>query len=178
MKKRATFGVIGLSLIAVISVVLARQKTAKRIEKPLMKKPLMAAATLLLAAQAQTQSHAATWQFKWTPQAGEKAPVVEITPLKYGKTWAYSFQEDDGGTGALTATQPLFARYEWNTAPPGVAGGAKKPFVGTAAIVLGSVGRNSASLNLEQLAELKSKGWNIINHSFRHSGVHWGDPAT
>ncbi|MBW3635143.1 MAG: polysaccharide deacetylase family protein, partial [Armatimonadetes bacterium] len=134
-----------------------------------MKKSLLALTSLL----AGSQVEAATWQFQWTPAAGENTPTVEVTPFKYGKSWAYGVEIDDGGIGALTVSQPLLARYQWNVAPPGVAGGANKPFVGTAAVVVGSIGRNSASMNFEQIAELKKLGWSIVNHSYWHSGVHW-----
>jgi hypothetical protein len=134
-----------------------------------MKIPILALTSFLAAPQVQS----ATWQYKWTPAAGEDAPKVEISPFKYGKSWAYAVEIDDGPTSTLTVSQPLLARYQWNDAPPRVTGGVNKPFVGAAAVVVGSIGRNSASLSLDDLAELKKQGWSIVNHSYWHSGVHW-----
>jgi hypothetical protein len=119
-------------------------------------------------------SHAATWQYSWTPAAGESTPKAEVCPLKYGKTWAYAVEIDDNPASTLTVSQPLLARYSWNDAPPGVAGGKHRPFVGTAAIVLGGINTgNSTRLSLEQINELKKNGWGIANHSYWHTGNHW-----
>ncbi len=124
--------------------------------------------------QAQTQSRAAIWHHRLHIGEGEAALKIEVCPLKYGKRWAYSFEQDDGAISVLTVTQPFFAKYQWNDAPPGVAGGANRPFVGTAAVILGSVG-NGNSVSFEQIAELRKRDWGIANHSFWHSGVHWDE---
>jgi hypothetical protein len=116
---------------------------------------------------------AATWEWTWTPAPGAPVPEAEIMPLKYGKTWAYTVEIDDGPVSTLTVSQPLLANYSWNDAPPGLAGGQDHPFVGGAAVVVGSIARNRTSLGWEQLAELKNLGWSILNHSYWHSGVHW-----
>jgi hypothetical protein len=134
-----------------------------------MKISLVLLATILLV----TNVKAGTWQYKWTPTAGEVAPNVEISPFKYGKTWAYSVEIDDGPSSTLTVSQPLLARYEWNDAPSGILGGINKPIVGTAAVIVGSIGRNSASLSYDQLAQLRKLGWGIVNHTYWHTGVHW-----
>ncbi len=117
-----------------------------------------------------------TWHYKLPVVAGQASLKVEVCPLKYGKTWAYAFQQDDGPVTTLTVSQPLLAHYEWNDAPPGVPGGKNHAFVGTAAVILGSVGRDEASLNFAQIATLHEKGWGISNHSYWHSGL-WWDPA-
>jgi hypothetical protein len=135
----------------------------------LMKNFLVAGAILLFGSHAE----AATWHYKWKPTISEVTPKVEISPFKYGKTWAYAVEIDDGATSTLTVSQPLLARYQWNDAPVGVIGGVNKPLVGTAAVIVGSIGRNSASLSFEQIAELKKLGWGIVNHSYWHTGVHW-----
>jgi hypothetical protein len=138
-----------------------------------MKKTLLTATTLVLAANA----HAATWEWKLPATAANAAPQVEVSPLKYGKTWAYSVEIDDGPASTLKVSQPLLARYQWNDAPPGITGGTNRPFVGGAAVVLGGINTgNSTGLNYEQLDQLKKSGWSIINHSYWHSGNHW-DPS-
>src|SRR4028118_2277720 len=123
-----------------------------------MKLLLVALATLLVASHV----HAARWQYQWTLAAGQSTPQVEVTPLKYGKSWAYAVEIDDGPSSTLTVSQPLLARYQWNDAPPGVAGGTDRPFVGTAAVVLGGidVGKES-NLSLEQIKELQKHGWSV-----------------
>ena len=138
----------------------------------LVKTFLLFLSALWLCAAAQ----AATWHYKLSVAAGPATPKVEVCPLKYGKTWAYAFQQDDGPLTTLTVSQPLLARYEWNDAPPGVTGGKNHAFAGTAAVIVGSVGRNEASLSFAQIAALQEKGWGISNHSYWHSGV-WWDPA-
>jgi hypothetical protein len=120
-----------------------------------------------------TQSQAAEWRYTWTPVPGDPTPKVVVSPFMYGKSWAYAVEIDDGPASTLTVSQPLLARYGWNDAPPGVRGGSNKPFVGAAAVVVGSIGRNSTVLSYEQLDELKKHGWSIVNHSYWHSGVHW-----
>src|SRR4028118_1471349 len=123
-----------------------------------MKLLLVALATLLVASHV----HAARWQYQWTLAAGQSTPQVEVTPLKYGKSWAYAVEIDDGPSSTLTVSQPLLARYQWNDAPPGVTGGTSRPFVGAAAIVLGGihVGKPT-NLDLEQIAQLKKNGWSM-----------------
>ncbi len=144
-----------------------------------MKNTLLAFGAVALVSQVPaslcSNASAATWQYVLPVVKGAPAPTIEVCSLKYGKTWAYSFEQDDGPVGVLNVTQPFFAKYGWNDAPPGVAGGTNRPFVGTAAIILGSVGSNDTVLSFEQIAELKKRGWGIANHSFWHTGVHW-DP--
>ena len=138
-----------------------------------MTKTLSALASALLAANAQ----AATWQFS-LPDAAKNVPIkVEVAPFKYGKTWAYSFEQDDSPVTTLTVSQPLLAQYQWNDAPPGVTGGRNRAFVGTAAVILGSLGAgNDTVLTYAQIAALKKSGWGIANHSYGHSGYSW-EPA-
>jgi len=135
-----------------------------------MKNSLVTLSTLLLAANAQ----AATWQWTWVPAAGDGAPRVEVCPLKYGKTWAYAVEIDDGPASTLTVSQPLLARYRWNDAPPGVAGGTDRTFVGAAAVSFSGLDTgNSTRLNLAQIDKLKQSGWSVVNHSYWHTGNHW-----
>ncbi len=119
-------------------------------------------------------AHSAQWVYRWPALPGEAAPKVEVAPLKYDKSWAYAVEIDDGPTSTLEVSLPLLARYQWNDAPPGIAGGANRPFVGTAAVTLNSIETsNSAYLTRAQLDELKIAGWNIVNHSYWHTGNHW-----
>lgn len=113
---------------------------------------------------------AAQWEYHFQgPQ-----PKVEIAPLQYGKTWAYAVEIDDTPVSTHQVSQPLLAQYQWNDAPPGVAGGKNRPFVGAAAVSFGSVDTtNSTYLNLKQLDELKAAGWGVVNHSYWHTGNHW-----
>ncbi len=130
-------------------------------------------ATLLLAAPTQ----AATWQFSLPVSARNTDIHIKVSPLKYGKTWAYSFEQDDSPVTTLTVSQPLLAQYQWNDAPPGIAGGRNHPFVGTAAVILGSLDAgNAAVLTYAQLNQLQKSGWGIANHSYAHSGNSW-DPT-
>lgn len=138
-----------------------------------MKKALPILVTALFATSAQ----ASPWEFPLPTSAKGVAVKVEIASFKYGKTWAYSFEQDDSPVSTLTVSQPLLARYEWNDAPPGVQGGRNHPFVGTAAVILGSLDAgNSTVLTFAQIDELKQKGWGIANHSYAHSGNGW-DPT-
>lgn len=120
-------------------------------------------------------AHAATWTYAWPANAGDPVPKVVVSPMLYGKAWAYAVEIDDGAIGALTVVQPLLAKFEFTDAPPGVAGGRAKPFVGGAAVVVQSVNGNAASLNYEQLRSLRDRGWGVINHSYFHAGRSWGD---
>ena len=150
------------------------QDKTPRLKMTRLKMACLALGAALLPAL-QTPAQAATWRYALPLARGEAAPKIEVCPLKYGKSWAYSFEQDDGPVSTLTVTQPFLAKYQWNDAPPGVAGGVNRPFVGTVAVILGSVGNNDTVLSFEQIAELKKLGWGIANHSFWHSGVHW-DP--
>ncbi|MBC8135918.1 MAG: hypothetical protein H8F28_08550 [Fibrella sp.] len=135
-----------------------------------MTKVFTAFATVLLA----VPSQAAVWQFSLPVSAKNAAIKVEVTPFKYGKTWAYSFEQDDSPASTLTVSQPLLARYQWNDAPPGVIGGRNHPFVGTAAVILGNLDAGNATvLTYPQIAALKKSGWGIANHSYAHSGNGW-----
>jgi hypothetical protein len=142
-----------------------------------MNKFLLASTTIFMAANVHTCANAAKWQWKLPIAAAKSGLQVEVCPLKYGKTWAYSFEIDDGPASTLAVSQPLLARYQWNDAPPGAAGGTLRPFVGGAAVILGSINTgNSTGLTYEQLDQLKKSGWSFLNHSYWHSGNHW-DPA-
>ena len=115
-------------------------------------------------------AHAAQWEYRFSgPQ-----PKVEIAPLKYDKSWAYAVEIDDGPVSTLQVSMPLLAKFQWNDAPPGVKGGNDRPFVGTAAVSFGGFDTgNSTLLNVKQLAELRAAGWDMVNHSYWHTGNHW-----
>lgn len=135
-----------------------------------MKEAVSLIVTVLLA----TQVQAATWQFPLPASAKNTTVKVEVAPLKYGKTWAYSFEQDDSPATTLTVSQPLLAQYQWNDAPPGVSGGKNHPFVGTAAVIMGSLDAgNNTVLTYAQIDHLKKSGWGIANHSYAHSGNSW-----
>ena len=124
------------------------------------------ALSLLTTASAQ----AAQWEYHFTgPQ-----PKVEIAPLKYDKSWAYAVEIDDGPVSTLQVSLPLLAKYQWNDAPPGVKGGKDRPFAGTAAVSFSGFDTgNSTLLNQKQSDELRAAGWDIVNHSYWHTGNHW-----
>jgi hypothetical protein len=101
---------------------------------------------------------------------------VEVAPLKYGKRWAYAVEIDDGPVSTLTVSQPLLAEFRFTDAPPGIPGGKMLPFVGGAAVIALRTGTlNQAFLNWEQLRQLQRNGWELLSHSYWHSGYGW-DP--
>lgn len=116
---------------------------------------------------------AATWSYEW-PASTEAAPKVEIAPLQWGKTWAYSVEIDDGPASTLSVAAPLLARFNFSDAPPGVAGGRLRPFVGGAAIFLSRFDvDNETLLDAKALENLRAAGWELLNHSYWHSGNSW-----
>ena len=121
--------------------------------------------------------HDVEWQFEWKPAPNEIAtPPATICPLKYGKTWAYSLEIDDGPSCTLTVAEPMLREFEYTDAPPGVSGGKPMPFVGNSAVMMIRVtDANSTFLSWDKLAELEHKGWRVANHSFWHSGIHWDE---
>jgi len=134
------------------------------------------AAVFVLASASQfllpSASQAATWEYTW--QGGDKTPTVEISPLKYGKTWVYGVELDDGPATTLTVVKPLLSQFSYSDAPAGVGGGQAKPFVGTAAIFLSRFDTgNNTLLSKAQLRELVEGGWSVVSHSYWHTGNHW-----
>lgn len=115
------------------------------------------------------------WSLEWEPGPDESAVLrTEICPLKFGKTWAYSVEIDDGATSTLTVAEPLLKRFEFTDAPPGVAGGRVRPFVGGAAIMMiRAATTNDGYMGIDRLKELENRGWSVINHSYWHAGNHW-----
>ena len=115
-------------------------------------------------------AHAAQWEYRFTgPQ-----PKVEVAPLKYDKSWAYAVEIDDGPVSTIQVSLPILAGYQWNDAPPGVNGGQTRPFVGTAAVSFSGFDTgNSTLLNQKQADELRAAGWDVVNHSYWHTGNHW-----
>lgn len=118
---------------------------------------------------------AAEWTWEWTPAAGEGPVKAEICPLKYGKTWAYAIEIDDGPKWVRSFAVPFFATYRYTDAPPGVAGGAPRPFVGSVAAVASAIGANDAAVDGGDFAALAAVGWGVMNHSMYHDGRSWGD---
>ncbi|HCE46645.1 MAG TPA: hypothetical protein DET40_24115 [Lentisphaeria bacterium] len=115
-------------------------------------------------------------EIKWEyPLKGDaKAVKASVSPFLYGKTWGYSIELDDGGILAKNVAQPLFAEYKFTDAPPGVKRGKETPFVGTAAVMVCNMsGGNSTILSWDDVKDLLAKGWDISNHSFWHTGIHW-----
>jgi hypothetical protein len=112
------------------------------------------------------------WEYALNGEA--KASKVSLTPFLYGKTWAYTVELDDGGILAKDIAQPLLAEYKYTDAPPGVKGGKEMPFVGSAAVMsCNMAGGNGTVLSWEDVKFLLSKGWDITNHSYWHTGCHW-----
>lgn len=139
-----------------------------------MKIPLLAAAMAANLVMTTVAAHAAERVYRWPASPGETAPKVGIAPLKYDKSWAYAVEIDDGPASTIQVSLPLLAKYQWNDAPPGIAGDTTRPFVGTAAVSLNSIETsNSTYLTRAQLDELKAAGWSVVNHSYWHTGNHW-----
>ncbi len=114
---------------------------------------------------------AAEFEWTWTPGSGEGAVTAHVSTFLYGKRWAYAVELDDGNVDAFTGAEPLLAAYEFSDAPPGVAGGSARRFVGTAAIFPYRISGNDSYLSWEQIATLLSNGWGIANHSYFHQGT-------
>lgn len=120
---------------------------------------------------------AAEWSWTWEPGTGEATPSVEVAPFKYGKVWAYAIEMDDNPISMVKAAKPLFAARHYTDAPPGVAGGNERPFVGGAAVIVANLGAGNRTLvQWEEIRELQAAGWGVINHSYAHAGRTWGDP--
>lgn len=120
-------------------------------------------------------SGAADWSYTWQGDAGKNVKA-SISPLKYGKKWAYSIEFDDGSSFPVQYGEKLISQFKYTDAPPGIKGGKERPFVGTCAISINSINTpNSNSLNWEQIKALQKKGWGFVNHSYWHTGIHW-DP--
>jgi hypothetical protein len=117
----------------------------------------------------------AEWQMTWQSTSGETVHA-EVCPLKYGKSWAYAIEIDDGPKWVRSFAAPFFATYTWTDAPPGVSGGTLRPLVGGVAVIVAAVGTNSTAVNWEDLAALRQAGWGVLNHSWRHDGSTWGGP--
>jgi len=118
------------------------------------------------------------WTWEWAPAAEEGVVAAEVSPFRYGKSWAYSVEIDDGPTSTLTVSQPLLAQYSATDAPPGVRGGRPLPFVGSAATIAMRTGTpNATFLNWEQLRQLREGGWDVANHGYAHAGNHWEPKA-
>ena len=131
------------------------------------------ATIILLAGPAGAQQ--TTWTWSFTPAAGDN-PTAVVTPVKYGKAWAYVVQIDDAPITMLTITGPLLKNYHWTDAPPGMAGGNLHPVVGDAALLTQRVAGNNTYVNWDDLRTLQADGWGVTNHGYWHTGYGW-DPA-
>jgi len=120
---------------------------------------------------------AAEWTWTWTPALGDKAPTAEVCTFKYGKTWAYAVEIDDGPKWARSFAVPFLAEHHYTDAPPGVAVGQRRAFVGSAAVIVGVVGNKDTALNWDDLKALLEAGWGVMNHSFDHRANGWSGPA-
>ncbi len=128
---------------------------------------IFALAFATLAASAQETK----WEY---PLGGDMKPKASLSSFLYGKTWAYTVEFDDGGIFVKNIAQPLFAEYKFTDAPPGIKGGKEMPFVGNAAVmVCNMAGGNGTVLNWDDVKDIISKGWDITNHSYWHTGCHW-----
>ena len=113
------------------------------------------------------------WRWK-CPELAAAARSVTVEPVKFGKSWAYALEFDDGGTFAQDIAVPILEKFIYTDAPPGVSGGRKMPFVASVAVypfVLD--GENNTLLTWEQIRGLREKGWGVSNHSYWHTGNHW-----
>lgn len=115
---------------------------------------------------------------QWTWSIDTDASVqAEVSPLMYGKKWAYAVEIDDGPQNLMTIIQPLLAEFNYTDAPPGIAGGNVKPFVGGAGVIVNSSQTgHPIHLSWEKMQQLKGDGWEIINHGHAHIGRSWGNP--
>jgi hypothetical protein len=130
---------------------------------------------LILLAMARWTS-AAEWTWQWNA-VEDRAPTAEVTKFRYGKVFAYALEMDDGPKSMRTVAMPLLAKQAYTDAPPGVAGGNRRPFVGGAAIIVGSTGtRNSSVIHWDGLQKLRDAGWSLLNHSYFHAGRSYGNP--
>jgi hypothetical protein len=120
---------------------------------------------------------AVEWSWTWPPGTGDQTPTAEICTFKYGKTWAYAIEIDDGPKWVRPFAVPFLADYHYTDAPPGVAGGNRRPFVGSIAVIVGSTGNNDSAANWDDLAALLQAGWSVMNHSFDHRANGWSGPA-
>lgn len=114
---------------------------------------------------------------RWVWESTELAAVAEsvvVEPLKFGKSWAYALEFDDGGIFARDVAESMLTRFGFTDAPPGVPGGRTMPFVASLAIYpLVIDGGNNEFLNWEHIRALQAKGWGVSNHSYWHTGNHW-----
>lgn len=131
---------------------------------------------LLLSVALYVPVSTAEWTWTWTPAAGEKQPQAAFTTFKYGKTWGYAIELDDGPTWVRSFAVPFLAEFGFTDAPPGVADGRRLPFVGGVAIIAGVTGYNDRNLSWDDCAALMAAGWGIINHSLDHRARSWGNP--
>ena len=124
---------------------------------------------------------AAEWSYAWTPSVAEKSKKevvsAEICPFKYGKSWAYAIEIDDGPKWVTSFAAPFLEKFHYTDAPPGCTGGTKLPFVGSVAVIASTIDCNDASVNHDDFATLTKAGWGVMNHSLTHEGRSWGDES-
>ena len=109
------------------------------------------------------------WTWSYAPAGGESVSAV-VTPVLYGKAWAYSIEIDDGGIGTLNDAFPVIRQYHWTDAPPGVAGGNVRTFVAGTSLFAVHVGGNSTIMDWPNVATLVDAGWGVLNHGYWHTG--------
>ncbi|WP_309383766.1 PA14 domain-containing protein [Cerasicoccus frondis] len=127
----------------------------------------------LIAVSAASCCGASDWTYQWNLTS---TPDAEITPLLYDKKWAYTVEIDDTPSLIASLAEGLLAGYEYTDAPPGVSGGNRHSFVGTAAVYVYVLGANSTYLNPETLQDTLDAGWGVANHSYFHRGRTWEPP--
>jgi hypothetical protein len=129
---------------------------------------------LLAAAVLAPPLSTAKWTWTWKPAPGENLPpAAEVCTFKYGKRWAYSIEIGDGPKWVASFAVRFLSQYHYTDAPPGVPGGAERPFVGFAAVIVGATGNNDSLLNWDDLKVLLDAGWGVMNHSFDHHANDW-----
>lgn len=122
-------------------------------------------------------ANAETFTYSWPAQPSDPPPKASITPLLFGKTWAYSMEIDDSPVQALEVGVPMFAEHHFTDAPPGIKGGHTLPFVGGVGLIVGATGTsNNTRLSWDQVRQMQADGWTAINHSYLHAERTWGDP--
>lgn len=130
--------------------------------------PVAPTRLLLLGLLASPALATTQWNWEWTPSASETAPAASVCPLKYGKTWAYTVEIDDGPISTLAAAA-LLASFHYTEAPPGVPGGTLRPFVGSSAVFTKRIGGNTTYVDFDALRGLQASGWGVANHSYAHT---------
>ncbi|WOO39728.1 polysaccharide deacetylase family protein [Rubellicoccus peritrichatus] len=126
--------------------------------------------TLLVSSLIGVQAADRVWRWSW-PEFNGPEPVAEVCDFKYGKRWVYSVDIDDTPLSNYTISFPVLSEYHFTDAPPGIAGGNRKPFVGNAAIYAARINPTDEIYNWNllswgQIQEMCEAGWGIANHAY------------